>query len=343
MRKKILIIEDDTIVRENTAEILQLANYEVLTAENGKTGIDKAVVFKPDLIICDILMPELDGYGVMQIVMRNKSLQSTPIIFMSAKTKHEDVRKGMDLGASDYITKPFEESELLSAVASRLRAKEMFESSRRGTSNQAVPLRIEDIERVFAHKELFEYKQGSTIYCEGNVGNHIFYIVNGEVKTFKINEDGKELITELFSDKSFFGFTSFLSNRPYTENSEATKPTKIIKFEKNELLNLIKKNPQLGLNFIDLLSADLDSVKDHLMHLAYDSVRKKTADALIQLIPEESGKKIIRISRSDLASIIGIAKETLTRTLTDFKEENLIRTDRNAIEVVDSKSLMNIH
>ena len=134
-----------------------------------------------------------------------------------------------------------------------------------------------------------------------------------------------------------------MSNRPYTENSEATKPTKIIKFEKNELLNLIKKNPQLGLNFIDLLSADLDSVKDHLMHLAYDSVRKKTADALIQLIPEESGKKIIRISRSDLASIIGIAKETLTRTLTDFKEEKLIRTDRNAIEVVDSSSLMNIH
>ena len=134
-----------------------------------------------------------------------------------------------------------------------------------------------------------------------------------------------------------------MSNRPYTENSEATKPTKIIKFEKNELLNLIKKNPQLGLNFIDLLSADLDSVKDHLMHLAYDSVRKKTADALIQLIPEESGKKIIRISRSDLASIIGIAKETLTRTLTDFKEERLIRTDRNAIEVVDSSSLMNIH
>ncbi len=343
MRKKILIIEDDTIVRENTAEILQLANYEVLTAENGKTGIDKAVVFKPDLIICDILMPELDGYGVMQIVMRNKSLQSTPIIFMSAKTKHEDVRKGMDLGASDYITKPFEESELLSAVASRLRAREMFESSLREASIPGRPLRIEDIERVFAHKELFEYKQGLTIYCEGNVGNHIFYIVNGEVKTFKINEDGKELITELFSDKSFFGFTSFLSNRPYTENAEATKPTKIIKFEKNELLNLIKKNPQLGLNFIDLLSADLDNVKEHLLHLAYDSVRKKTADALIQLIPEESGTKIIRISRSDLASIIGIAKETLTRTLTDFKEEKLIRTDRNAIEVVDSSSLMNIH
>ena len=117
MRKKILLIEDDQIVRENTAEILELANYEVLTAENGKMGLEKANVFKPDLIICDILMPELDGYGVMQIAMRNEELQRIPIIFMSAKTKHEDIRKVMDLGASDYITKPFEESELLSAVA----------------------------------------------------------------------------------------------------------------------------------------------------------------------------------------------------------------------------------
>ena len=101
MRKKILIIEDDTIVRENTAEILELANYEVLTAENGRTGLKKAAVFKPDLIICDILMPELDGYGVMQIAMRSKDLMRTPIIFLSAKTKHEDIRKGMDMGASD--------------------------------------------------------------------------------------------------------------------------------------------------------------------------------------------------------------------------------------------------
>ena len=72
MKKKILIIEDDKIVRENTAEILQLANYEVITAENGKVGLEKATFFKPDLIICDILMPELDGYGVLQIMMRNK-------------------------------------------------------------------------------------------------------------------------------------------------------------------------------------------------------------------------------------------------------------------------------
>ena len=343
MRKKILLIEDDQIVRENTAEILQLANYEVLTAENGKTGLEKANVFKPDLIICDILMPELDGYGVMQIAMRNEDLQRIPIIFMSAKTKHEDIRKGMDLGASDYITKPFEESELLSAVATRLKRKAIMEGAHQNTLVRERKWRIEDIEEAFAHKERFEYRPGATIYCEGNVGNHVFYITRGEVKTYKVNEDGKELITELFSDKSFFGFTSFLAHKPYSENAEAIQATEIIKLEKGELLNLIKSNPQLGLNFIDLLSNDLDTVKEHLMHLAYDSVRKKTADAILHLSPDANKDKTVRISRSDLASMIGIAKETLTRTLTDFKDEKLIRTNRNTIQVLNSQKLRNIH
>ena len=148
MRKKILLIEDDQIVRENTAEILQLANYEVLTAEDGKRGLEKATVFKPDLIICDILMPELDGYGVMQIAQRNKDLQRIPIIFMSAKTKHEDIRKGMDLGASDYITKPFEESELLSAVASRLKRKAIMDLAMRETAVTERKWRMEDMEEA---------------------------------------------------------------------------------------------------------------------------------------------------------------------------------------------------
>ena len=181
------------------------------------------------------------------------------------------------------------------------------------------------------------------MYSEGNVGNHIYYVIKGEVKTFKVNEDGKELITDLFKDKSFFGFTSFLTNKPYTENAEAIVPTEIIKLEKNELLSLIKSDPQLGLNFMDLLSNNLENVKEHLIHIAYDSVRKKTADTLLQLIREGSKGKEIQISRSDLASIIGIAKETLTRTLTDFRDERLIRTDRNTIEVLNQRKLMNIH
>ena len=164
MKKKILIIEDDKIVRENTAEILQLANYEVITAKNGKAGLEKTTFFKPDLIICDILMPELDGYGVLQIMMRNKSLQRIPVIFMSAKTKHEDIRRGMDLGASDYITKPFEESELLSAIASRLKRKEIMESAGKQELEVNKKWRIEEIEKaLMAPVSVESWSNGMTV------------------------------------------------------------------------------------------------------------------------------------------------------------------------------------
>jgi len=342
MKKKILIIEDDKVVRENTAEILQLANYDVIICENGKSGLEKANFFKPDLIICDILMPELDGYGVLQIMMRNTALQNIPFIFMSAKTKHEDIRRGMDLGANDYITKPFEESEILSAIDSRLKRQAMMAKTAQVETTTAKKWRMEDIKEAFQYKEEIEYKQGNTIYCEGNVSNHIYYILQGEVKTFKVNQDGKELITEIFMNNSFFGFTSLLNNKPYTENAEAIRPTKLIKIQKHELQNLIKANPQLALNFMDLLTDNLDGIKEQLMHLAYDSVRKKTASAILYLQSKEDEKNDFEISRSDLASILGIAKETLTRTLTDFKEEKLIKTKRNRIHIVDQKKLLGI-
>ena len=106
--KKILVIEDNLEILENTAEILELANYDVYTAHNGKEGVAQALSKKPDLIVCDIMMPELDGYGVLHMIQKNLELQSTPFIFLTAKTEKDELRKGMSLGADDYITKPFD-------------------------------------------------------------------------------------------------------------------------------------------------------------------------------------------------------------------------------------------
>jgi len=230
----------------------------------------------------------------------------------------------------------------LSAVATRLKRKEIIESDLDRTSKVPRKWRIDEIEKAFKFKEPLEYKAGTTIYCEGNISNHIFFIKKGEVKTFKINQDGKELITEIYSDKDFFGFTSLLESSPYVENAESTKDTKILRIKKNEFFSLINNNPQLGLNFIDMLSHDLEFIKDHLMHLVYDSVRRKTADAIIQLQDKRGGNAPLEISRSDLASFLGIAKETLTRTLTDFKEENLIDTQKNEIRIKNREKLQKI-
>src|SRR6476469_9777928 len=97
--KKILLIEDNDDIRTNTAEILELANYEVITAENGKVGVQKAFEHLPDLIICDIMMPVLDGYGVLHAIHKNDAIKNTPFIFLTAKPELGDFRKVMELGA----------------------------------------------------------------------------------------------------------------------------------------------------------------------------------------------------------------------------------------------------
>lgn len=119
--KKILLIEDNQDVRENTAEILELAGYKVFTAENGKVGVTAAQTNKPDLIICDIMMPVLDGYGVLHLLGKNQETASIPFIFLTAKAERSDLRKGMEMGADDYITKPFSMRELVARVQTVLR------------------------------------------------------------------------------------------------------------------------------------------------------------------------------------------------------------------------------
>ncbi|WP_317129144.1 response regulator [Hymenobacter sp. UV11] len=114
----ILLIEDHPIIRENTAQLLELASYAVQTAENGELGVQLALATRPDLIICDIMMPVLDGYGVLQIFNQHPQLTGVPFIFLTAKTDQADRRRGMAFGADDYLSKPFEKADLLSAVSS---------------------------------------------------------------------------------------------------------------------------------------------------------------------------------------------------------------------------------
>ncbi|MBC5994532.1 response regulator transcription factor [Pontibacter cellulosilyticus] len=114
--KTVLVIEDNMFVRENIAEMLMLANYKVLKAENGKAGIEQALQQKPDIVVCDIMMPLMDGYAVLQEFKKAPELEDIPFVFLSAKSKSENIREGIEAGADDYITKPFQESELLNAV-----------------------------------------------------------------------------------------------------------------------------------------------------------------------------------------------------------------------------------
>ncbi|WP_339651876.1 response regulator [uncultured Maribacter sp.] len=118
--KTILLIEDDRALRENTEELLELSGYMVLTAPNGKLGIELAKEKIPDLIICDIMMPIIDGYGVLENISKDEKTKQIPFIFLSAKTEQKEIEKGIKLGADDYLTKPFEEEDIISTIESQL-------------------------------------------------------------------------------------------------------------------------------------------------------------------------------------------------------------------------------
>ena len=229
---KILLIEDNKDIRENTAEILKLAQYNVITAKNGKEGVELTLKEKPDLIICDIMMPVLDGHGVLHLLSKNEETSSIPFIFLTAKTERSDFRKGMEMGADDYLTKPFDDVELLNAIESRLKKKEIlkkeFTKNIEGINdfiNEAKG--IESLKKLSEERDVRIYKKKEDIYKERNYPKGIYFVSKGKVKTFQTNESGKELITELHTAGDFFGYLSLLQDEQYTSSATALEDSEI--------------------------------------------------------------------------------------------------------------------
>ena len=136
MNQTILVIEDNEQVRENIEDILFLENFKVITAENGQSGLYLAKAVVPDLILCDIMMPKLDGYGVLAQLRKEPSTATIPLIFLTAKADRLYVRQGMELGADDYITKPFTHKELIAAIATRLDKQALVTQKNQRTLNE---------------------------------------------------------------------------------------------------------------------------------------------------------------------------------------------------------------
>jgi DNA-binding NarL/FixJ family response regulator len=118
--KKILVIEDEPEMRRNLTTVLRFEKFQSLAAENGRAGVELAKKEKPDLILCDVMMPELDGYGVIAALRGDAATVAIPFIFLTAKGEKPDIRAGMNLGADDYLTKPVAKADLVAAIRSRL-------------------------------------------------------------------------------------------------------------------------------------------------------------------------------------------------------------------------------
>ncbi len=335
--QKILLIEDNKDLRENTAEILELSSYEVLTAENGEKGVIKAKQYRPNLIVCDIMMPKMDGYEVLQKLGEDSATAGIPFIFMTAKTNRADVRFGMNLGADDYLTKPFEEKELLDAIDCRLKKNE-FLKKEIAKNLEGLHTFLEeasdylDLEGLSKDHDLKPYKKKEMIFWEGDHAHSLFFIESGTVKTYKSTEAGKEFVTGIYRKGDYIGQLSLLSVLgTYVENATVLEDAEVYAIPKKDFLKLLYGNNAVSQKFIHMISNNLIDVQEHLVDMAFASVRQRAAKALLELyekgIIKDNAKAGIGIPREDFAGIIGTATETAIRTLSDFKDEGLITTD----------------
>lgn len=348
--RKILIIEDNEDVRENTADLLELSGYEVSTSREGESGIRKAHSFGPDLIICDIMMPGLDGYQVLEALQQDRKTVGIPFIFLSAKADRSDVRKGMNLGADDYLTKPFEEHELLEAITSRLRRHDFlqreFSRDLQGVTEfieqAAAYLNLQHIERSYNYRD---YPAKKFLYMEGDAAHNLYFIKKGLVKTFKSTEAGKDLVTGISKTGDFLGWLSLLNPAGiYLDTATVIEPSEIYSIPKSDFIHLLEKSPEVSQKFMGLISKDLMDAQEQLVDLAYCPVRQRLARVLIKLLKagliQDADHEGIDIAREDLAGMVGTATETAIRTLSELKEEGIIQMGKaRRIIISDPKKL----
>jgi CRP-like cAMP-binding protein/CheY-like chemotaxis protein len=345
--KSILVIDDNVNIRENTAEILELAGYKTFTAENGKVGVELALQEKPSVIICDIMMPELDGYGVLHLLRKNPDTLNIPFIFLTAKTERTDFRKGMEMGADDYITKPFDDIELLNAIETRLKKSDILQQQY-SSSPEGVTQFIKDVKGSgllsnLADKfDLEPYRKKQTLYQEGKRPRYLYYLSAGKVKAFKSHPDGKEYITDLFSAGDFIGYAALLDDKNYDDSAVILEDAEIMQIPKDDFLQMIYNDINIAAKFIRIFSQNVKEKEERLMNLAYSSLRKRVAKALVDIHGKFGAGKPIEISREDIAQYVGTATESLIRTLSDFKAEKLIEIKEGKISIANIDKLKNL-
>jgi len=345
MNKKVLIIEDNNDIRENVVEILELASYDVFEANNGKSGVELAIKYQPDIILCDIMMPELDGYGVLYLLHKNPETAAIPFIFLTAKAERLDLRKGMEMGADDYLTKPFDDMELMSAIETRLKKKEQqqnFYSSSLDRLGSIISKKsgLYELKKIIQERKSRSFKKNQVIYYEGDKGNGLYLVMNGRIKTVKLAEDGRELMTGMYATDQYFGIQATLSHEAYSDTATALEDSQLVLIPKEQIDPLLNLYPDLAQEFIKLLANDIREKEDQLLQLAYHSVRKRMAEAMLRLQKQQTGEtNSFKVTREDLAALAGMATETVSRTLSDFKDEGLIEKKGGMITLLDTDRL----
>lgn len=350
MEKSVLVIDDNNDIRENIVEILDLAGYKTFSAENGKRGVEIALKELPTMIVCDIMMPELDGYGVLHLLRKHAETEHTPFIFLTAKTERSDFRKGMEMGADDYITKPFEDIELLNAVEMRMKKSAILQQ-KYASSSQGLNQFFNDVRTSGLIKKLSEqynienFDKKQILYHEGKRPRFLYFLIKGKVKGFRLHEDGKEYITNLYTEGEFIGYTALLEESNYDDSAAVLEDAEIMSIPKDDFIQMISTDIGIASKFIHIIAQNVKEKEERLMNLAYSSLRKRVARALVDIVTKydltHQGTPI-ELSREDIAQYVGTATESLIRTLSDFKSEKIIEIRNGKILISNAEKLKNL-
>lgn len=346
----VLVIEDNQAIRENIVEILEMAEHDVIEAADGKQGITFAKTRRPDLIVCDLSLPILDGFVVLQMLNKDDRPCKIPFIFLTGRSERAEIRKGMDMGADDYITKPFNPAELLRAIECQLRKAAHASMNKVKIS----PLAVEDdavikedpFHDLVKDRNIKTVKNKQLIYKEGNHPTCLYFILNGLVKTFRTDEYGKEFISGLYKEGEFLGYLSVLEKTGYRDTAEAIGQAALAIIPIEDFEELARANKYARERLIRMLTQSIEEKEIQLLRFAYDSLRKRAADTLLMVRDKYNiaGDTTvgIKLSRSNLAALAGVAKESFARTLADFKEENLIDIRKGVIYLLDMEKLCHL-
>ena len=348
--KTILLVEDNNVIREDVAEMLKLADYNVLTAANGKEGIELAKLHCPDLIVSDIMMPKVDGLGLLHMLRHDPKTEAIPVIFLTAKNERTDFRNAMESGADDFITKPFNNDELLKAIGNRFKRLGVIQNSSSDFAGLNDLLSADStgtLETLIKDREINTYQRKQVIYKEGQTPHFLYYVLRGKVRSYKVHDDGKQLVMGLYAKGDFVGHVALLEEGPYREMAEAIEETELVLIPRKAFEELVHKNISVANKVIKMLAKNVSDHEQNLLGIAYNTLRKKVAGALSNLQHKYQVNKtepfFIDISRDELASIAGTATESCIRTLGEFKNEKLISIGKdNRIEILNAKKLENL-
>ncbi len=342
----VLIIEDNREVRENLAEILDLYGYRTTTAPNGLEGARLSIELLPDIILCDVMMPELDGFGVLNLLSENERTAGIPFVFITARSEAEDVRRGMNLGADDYITKPFYKDELLHVIRTRLR-----KAAARGTHPQSPGAKIHlsnpergltRLTRAFAadgRQRTFD--AGSAIVREGEYPHFIYRVARGHVHLIRTHEYGRDYIIAAQGAGDIFGVPSLLERSAFHYTARAAGgPVDCQLLPSGRVMELLNTDRTVAEALMHLLAGQVVDRSEHLVHQAYDSVRRRTALVLCDLYQRHA--EPIDLSREELAQMVGSTKESVTRAISDFKRDHLLQTQGRRISLLQPDTLRSL-